>query len=176
MLIILRFISISLIAITGIVCINIIPASALHKTDHRFTIHGHVFNDQGAPSPGAEVAVRYKRGRIIKKTKTGFNGSYKLLLHLHNNALGIELTVIANKIEKELKVIFDSSDTKTKRMVEINFGAFQGTDKGSNKVTILGAASFVFMVIGACIIHSGRKKKKQKMKKEKRLRAKKKKL
>ena len=132
MLIILRFISISFIAITGILCINIISASALHKTDHRFTIHGHVFDDQGVPSSGTKVAVRYK-GRILTSTKTGFNGSYKILLHLHNNALGVELTVIVNKIEKKLKATFDPSDTKTERMVEINFGTFQVTDKGSNK-------------------------------------------
>ncbi len=174
MLNLLRLISIILIAMMGIAGVNIIPASATHEKDHRFTIHGHVYDDQGAASSKTLVVVKDNTGKALGKAKTGSNGSYKIPLHLHNEDLGKELIIVANNVEKKLTLSFDVSDAKTERMAKINFGTSQDTGKDSSLPTILGVISFVVLGIGAYFVYSGRKKKQQQQKKtEKKLKAKK---
>lgn len=161
MLNLLRLISIILITMMGIAGVNIIPASATHEKDHRYTVHGHVYDDQGVPSSRTLVVIKDKTGLVLKTAKTGFDGSYKILLHLHNKDLGKELIIAANNIEKKLKVTFNPSDAKTDRLAKVNFGPSQEAGKGLNLPIILGAIFFVVLAIGAYFVYSGRKKKQE---------------
>ena len=161
MLNILRLISIILIAVIGIASVNIIPASATHENDHRFTVYGRVLDDQGSASSKTMVVVKDNKDKVLGSAKTDSNGSYKILLHIHNEDFGREVLIVANKIEKKFKITFDTSNKSTERMATVNFGVSEETGKGPNQTVIIGAITFVVLAIGAYFVYSGRKKKEQ---------------
>ena len=148
----------------GIAVVNIIPASATHENDHRFTVYGRVFDDQGSASSRILVVVKDNKDKVLGSAKTGSNGSYKILLHIHNGDIGKEVLIIANKIEKKFKITFDPSNKSTERMATVNFGVSEDTGKGPNLAIISGAIFFVVLGIGAYFVYSGRKKKQQQQK------------
>ena len=149
-------------------------ALAEHEANHRFTISGYVYDDQGKALSNSAVVVRDISRTVIRSTKTSSNGAYRVKLHLHDEALGIKLFVTANEQEKEIKVDFDPYDTSTERVTEVNFGAYQEAEKGSNKGVIIGAVSFAVLLIGAYMIFSGKKKQQRKVTKGKKGKSKKK--
>ena len=166
---------ITLVVLMVIIAGTAIPVLALHENDHRYTVSGSVFNDQGEPVSKTTVVIRTTTGDVLGTGKTSSNGSYKILLHLHNAALGSKLIVSANKMEKEIEVIFDPYDFKTERMEEVNFGKVREIGGGSNRVIIIGAVFLVVLAVGAYVVFSGKKKKKQSMAKGKKGKSKKKK-
>lgn len=170
-----KFFSISLIAVIGMAGVYSTPASATHENDHRFTVHGRVLDDQGAASSRTSVVAKDDKETVLETTKTASDGSYKMVLHLHDSDLGKELIIIANKVEKKLKVNFNRSDKKSERRAEVNFGASQNIGKRPNKGAIMGGIAFVVLAIGAYFVYSGRNKKEQQEQKkaDKKLKAKK---
>ncbi len=156
-----------LFILMGVLDGSAMNALAEHEADHRFTISGYVYDDQGKPLSNTAVVVRDISSTVIGTTKTSSNGSYRVKLHLHDEALGIKLLVIANEKEKEIVVDFDPYDASTERVTEVNFGAFQETEESSNKGVIIGAVSFAVLLIGAYVIFSGKKKQQKKMTKGK---------
>lgn len=163
-----------LFILMGVLAGSAINALAEHEADHRFTISGYVYNDQGKPLSNSAVVVRDASRTVMKTTKTSANGAYRIKLHLHSGALGRKLLITADKTEKEIVVDFDPYDVSTERVTEVNFGAFQETEKRSNKGLIIGAVSFAVLLIGAYVILSGRKKKQKKVTKGKKGKSKKK--
>tara|TARA_B100000315_G_scaffold29647_1_gene25173 strand:+ start:2323 stop:2880 length:558 start_codon:yes stop_codon:yes gene_type:complete len=173
----LRLISIILIAMIGVAVVNITPASATHENDHRFTVYGRVFNDKGAASSRTLVVVKDNTDKALGSAETGSKGSYKILLHLHNEDRGKELTIIANNIEKKITLSFDVSDAKAERMAKVNFGISEDTDidKDSSRKIIFATIFFTVLGVGVYFIYSGRKKKEhqEQKKAENKLKAKK---
>ena len=170
-----KYIFIILFIVTAILKGGLKEVTALHEADHRFTIYGYVYDDQGKPLSNSTVVVRDTSRTVLETAKTSANGAYRVKLHLHDGALGRKLLVIANEKEKEILVDFDSYDVSTERETELNFGAFQKTEKSSNKKIIIGAVSFAVLLIGAYVIFSGKKKKQKKVAKGKKGKSKKKK-
>jgi hypothetical protein len=98
------------------------PASAMHETDHRFSVEGHVCDHTGRPVSDTQVIVKDAR---IPEGSTGYtdeNGYYKATLHLHNENHGDRIVVTARDEEKQTTAQFDSKDTHTERKAVVNFG------------------------------------------------------
>ncbi len=163
-----------LFILTGVLDGSAMNALAEHEADHRFTISGYVYDDQGKPVSNSAVVVRDVSSTVIGTTKTSSNGAYRVKLHLHDDALGRKLLVIANQKEKEIVVDFDPYDVSTERVTEVNFGSFQETEESTNNGIIIGAVSFAVLLIGAYVIFSGKKKQQKKVTKGKKGKSKKK--
>jgi len=98
------------------------PASAMHETDHRFSVEGHVCDQAGRPVSDTQVIVKDAR---IPEGATGYtdeNGYYKATLHLHNENHGDRIVISALDQEQQTTAQFDSKDAHTERKAVINFG------------------------------------------------------
>lgn len=104
--------------------------SAMHETDHRFTISGYVYDKQGKPVGDARVHVRDLKDQTVDAVTTYTDGSgyYKALIHLHNGNVGdpIQVTAIEEKLgleeAKTVRAEFSASDVKTERQTTVNIG------------------------------------------------------
>ena len=81
-----------LFILIGVVDGSAMNALAEHEADHRFTISGYVYDDQGKALSNTAVVVRDISNTVIKSTKTSTNGAYRFKLHLHNDNLGMKIT------------------------------------------------------------------------------------
>lgn len=100
---------------------------AMHATDHRFTVWGHVADEGGRPLSGVKVTVRDARLPDAVTTLTHRDGSYEAVLHLHNDNVGDEVVVAAGDRIQRIRATFNPSDVHTERKTEVNFGsAIQG--------------------------------------------------
>jgi hypothetical protein len=106
------------------------PASAMHETDHRFTVSGYVYDKQGKPVGDARIHVRDLRDQTVEAvtTYTDGTGYYKAVLHLHNGNAGdpVQVTAIAEKLgleeAKTVRAGFSPDDVKTEREMTVHIG------------------------------------------------------
>jgi hypothetical protein len=121
------------LSVAGLVTVEIggpWPASALHETDHRFTVSGYVYDKQGKPVRDARVYVKDLRDQKIEPvtTYTDGTGYYKAVLHLHNENVGdpVQVTAIEEKrgLEeaKTVRAEFSPNDQTTERRTTVNIG------------------------------------------------------
>tara|TARA_B100000315_G_C14580969_1_gene590450 strand:- start:1756 stop:2205 length:450 start_codon:yes stop_codon:yes gene_type:complete len=96
---------------------------ALHEIDHRFTISGHVRDNQGAAQSGESVVVKDTAGGILGKATSGPSGFYSIRLHLHNEDIGRKFEVSTKTQTQPLQIKFDPDNVKDERTVEVNFGS-----------------------------------------------------
>lgn len=112
----------------GWVCLvifGLVPsgAEATHEADHRFTIYGHVRDQDGTAVQDAKVTVVDTRIGDGSTAFTDRHGYYEVLLHLHNDNLGDEIRVTTQNESKTVIATFDSDDKMTERKVQVDFGA-----------------------------------------------------
>jgi len=100
-----------------------LPSSAMHETDHRFTVEGYVCGPDGQPMKDQAVSVKDARVDVRASAVTDDQGYYKATLHLHNDNRGDPIVVTAQDQEKKATALFDVKDVKTERKVTVNFGA-----------------------------------------------------
>ena len=98
-------------------------AFGTHEADHRFTVYGTVYDDQGQPAPDVKVFVVDVRVDQGVTAFTDRSGKYEALLHLHNADLGDEIVVTALKERKTVRADFNPKDKSTPRKVRLDFGA-----------------------------------------------------
>ena len=95
---------------------------ALHEIDHRFTVEGRVCGDDGQGLEGVKVVVKDARVSVGASGTTDEEGSYKVILHLHNDNQGDPLLIKALDWEKKAKVDIDAQDIETERVITVNLG------------------------------------------------------
>jgi hypothetical protein len=106
------------------------PASAMHETDHRFTVSGYVYDKQGKPVGDARVHVRDLRDQTVEAvtTYTDGTGYYKAVIHLHNGNAGdpVQVTAVEEKLgleeTKTVRAGFSPDDVKTERQMTVHIG------------------------------------------------------
>src|SRR5919202_5428823 len=99
------------------------PTWAMHETDHRFIVEGHVCDQAGQPIPDTQVIIKDAR---VSEGATGYTddrGYYKAILHLHNDNLGDRILVKAGVQEQHTTAQFDPKDVHTERKAVVNFGS-----------------------------------------------------
>lgn len=69
-----------------------------------------------------DVLVKDTKISYGQVVKTGGDGYYKAIFHLHNDNLGDPLLVEARGERQELKVEFDPKDLESERKILVNFG------------------------------------------------------
>ena len=95
---------------------------ALHEIDHRFTVEGRVCGDDGQGLEGVKVVVKDARVSVGASGTTDEEGSYKVILHLHNDNQGDPILIKALNLEESAKVDFDPKDINTERVITVNLG------------------------------------------------------
>ena len=128
-------------------------ASAMHETDHRFTVSGYVYDKQGHPVGDARVHVRDLRDQKIESvtTYTDGTGYYKAVLHLHNDNAGdpVQVTAIEEKRgleeEKTARAEFSPNDRQTERQTTVHLGP---VPEGLSP----GAAGYTRYIIGGTLV------------------------
>ncbi len=105
--------------------------SAMHETDHRFSVSGYVYDKQGKPVGDARVHVRDLSDQTVEAVTTYTDGSgyYKAVIHLHNGNAGdpVQVTAIEEKLgleeAKTVRAEFSPNDLKTERQATLHIGA-----------------------------------------------------
>ena len=133
----------------GALALSLLVAPAVfgtHEPDHRFTVYGTVYDDQGRPTPDVKVFVVDTRVDQGVTAFTGRNGKYEALLHLHDADLGNEIVVTALKERKTVRVEFNPKDKTTPRKVRLDFGA---PGVGSSGVGLSGTVIVLMVALVA---------------------------
>lgn len=99
------------------------PALAMHEVDHRFSVEGYVCGPNGRPTPDVQVIVKDVRVSEGASAYTDDRGYFKATLHLHNENRGDPILVRAVNEERRLTAHFDPNDSRTERIVSVNFGS-----------------------------------------------------
>lgn len=139
------------------------PAEALHETDHRFSVEGHICGNDGKPLADVEVIIKDPRIGEGKAASTDSDGYYKATLHLHNENYLDPIHVSALDEKKEVRAEFDPKDKSTERIVTVNLGApCQSSGEGIPHWVYYGAgAGLVAVVVGLVRIGVNRKRRRQ---------------
>lgn len=95
---------------------------ATHETDHRFTVYGYVRNTKGVAVQDAKVMVVDTRIGEGSTAFTDHSGYYEVLLHLHNQNLGDEITITTPEETKTVAATFDPNDMTTERRLQVDLG------------------------------------------------------
>ena len=131
-----------LVLVIGVViaCV-ILPgpvARATHETSHRFTIFGTVRDGRsfpGQPLPGREIRFLHAKtdepweivdtqGNPRPRVTTDREGSYSVILHVHDANLGATVKIVVDGTLKELVLTFDPRDQRTERRTRVDIVVF----------------------------------------------------
>ena len=108
---------------------------ATHETNHRFTVYGYVRDAKGSAIQDAKVMVVDNRIGEGATAFTDRSGYYEVLLHLHNQNLGDEVSITTPDETKTINASFDPADMATERKVQVDFGPMP-TEKPSSPITL----------------------------------------
>jgi hypothetical protein len=145
------------VGLTGLLTLGIgAPwmAFAMHETDHRFTVSGYVYDNQGTPVKDARVHVRDLRDQKVEGVTTYTDGSgyYKGVLHLHNDNAGdpVQVTAIEEKLgfeeSKTVRAAYSAADLTTERQATVDIGPVpEGRARGTDDF-------WRYLVVGTVII------------------------
>ena len=139
-------------------------AVATHEAHHRFTVFGYVRDDHGIPTANVRVIIVDKRLDRANTTFSDGEGYYEGMIHIHNEDLGDEITVMAGDQQKTIRAEFDPEDTSSERRVQVDFGAPPSASSAeqSDPRLIYGVAALVVLSIVVAIGASRFRKKNQK--------------
>lgn len=122
---------------------------ATHEADHRFKVEGYVCGEGGAGVSNIDVLVKDTRISSGQVVKTGDDGYYKAMFHLHNDNLGDPLLIEAKGEQKNLKIEFDPKDLESERKVRVDFGS--GCGGGNSPSWVWWGGGAVLLVAGGAI-------------------------
>ncbi|MCP9472851.1 MAG: hypothetical protein NNA30_08990 [Nitrospira sp.] len=133
--------------------------SATHEADHRFTVDGYVCGVDGKGVSDIDVLVKDTKIAYGQVVKTGSDGYYKAIFHLHNDNLGDPILIEARGEQQNHKVQFDPKDLESERKIRVNFGT--GCEASDSPpwfwmgmgVMVVGVGALV----GMKVVRSGRK-------------------
>ena len=87
--------------------------------EHRFTVFGKVrlaTSFPGKPLPNKEIKiVATETKAILAVATTDENGGYSVILHVHNQALGMKVEISSSGAQETLELKFDPSDMSIER-------------------------------------------------------------
>ena len=128
------------------------PVWATHDTQHRYTVFGHVRDEQGKPLQNVRVIVI--DNRLEEEGGTVFtdgNGYYEQLLHLHNDNFGDEIVIKAGDQEKKINAAFNVQDRNTERKALVDFGPTEIQVRTAQRWRYFGYGAAAVLIIGALI-------------------------
>ncbi|NKB82453.1 MAG: c-type cytochrome [Nitrospirales bacterium] len=97
------------------------PVFVKSNVQHGFTVFGYVRDVKGRPAVGVEVhAMPQKKGGHGASAKTNDSGYYEIFIHMHNEDVGVSVTVTAQSATGEFVAEYDPSDKVTKRQQSVD--------------------------------------------------------
>ncbi len=97
------------------------PVFVKSNVEHGFIVFGYVRDAAGKPVPGIEVHVMpKKKGGHDAKGKTNVSGYYEIFMHMHNEDVGVTVSVSAQNSTKEFVTEYDPNDKVTKRQKSLD--------------------------------------------------------
>lgn len=91
------------------------PASATHKTDHRYTVWGEITYEDGTPASEVTVRLLVKDGAPMGEVSTDEQGRYRILLHVHNEDVYKVFDMRVNNVTRKVRLLFNPNDRQTER-------------------------------------------------------------
>jgi len=123
---------------------------ATHETDHRFTVYGYVRDAKGTAVQDAKVMVVDNRLGEGATAFTDPSGYYEVLLHLHNENMGDEISITTPDETKTVTATFDPKDMTTERKLQVDFGALP-SEKPSSPATLWMYGAGAALIIAAFV-------------------------
>lgn len=126
----------ALLMFVALAVLLILPQAAFadHEPNHRFMVKGTVLDEQGDPFANEEVVVTDTVIGLTTTVRTNGSGVYTARLHLHDENVGDELTVIAAGEVARSDAKFDPNDHTKERVQTINV-TVKGKDAPAKKKT-----------------------------------------
>lgn len=93
---------------------------ATHAPDHRFVVLGYVLDEQGQPRRGVPVVVTRLKTGLRYPTRSGPDGFYLVVVHLHDEDVGEPLAVETPGARGEITVRFDPGDPRSERGTRVD--------------------------------------------------------
>jgi hypothetical protein len=132
-------------------------------------VEGYVCGRDGKGISDTDVLVKDTKVSYGQVVKTGGDGYYKAMFHLHNDNLGDPLLIEARGEQQNLKVEFDPKDLESERKIRVNFGT--GCEMSGPPVWLWwgGGATIATAgtIIGLKLVRSQRKHERGKRKSQK---------
>ena len=97
------------------------PTEATHEVTHRYVVLGYVRDGIDRPLPGIEVQVTRENTGLVYRERTGPDGLYLVIVHLHDEDLLDRLSVRAGRGAIRIEARFDPRDTSAVRGTRVDF-------------------------------------------------------
>lgn len=97
---------------------NALPS---HEPDHRYTVFGEVRTTEGTPLPNASVRITGIGGKPLGQGVSDDSGRYRIVLHLHNQDLGLRFWISVETRTQTATVTFNPSNPRAAREHRIDF-------------------------------------------------------
>jgi len=97
------------------------PADATHEVTHRYVVLGHVWDGAGRPVPGTEVQVTRGKTALVYQKRTGPDGLYVVIVHLHDDDLLERLEVRTREAALSIEVRFNPLNVRAERGTRVDF-------------------------------------------------------
>ena len=136
---------------------------ATHETHHRYTVYGYVRDAKGSAIQDAKVMVVDARLGEGSTAFTDRSGYYEVLLHLHNENMGDEISITTPDETKKINATFNPADMTTERKVQVDFGPIP-TEEPSSPSTVWMYGAGAALLIAAFLywgVYSRKKLKSQ---------------
>jgi hypothetical protein len=97
------------------------PAEATHEVTHRYVVLGYVRDGTDRPVPGIEVRVTRENTGLVYRERTGPDGLYMVIVHLHDEDLLDRLDVRAGQAAIHIEARFDPLNVRAERATRVDF-------------------------------------------------------
>jgi hypothetical protein len=126
-----------------------------HEPNHRYTIRGVVQDSAGNPLSNVEVTASDTKIGLTERVITNQKGEYSIQLHVHNENLGDPLTVSANGIHYEGKILFEAGDVSTERIFALNLKGDTWTEGELTKSTGIDLTTIGIVAVLLILLYLG---------------------
>ena len=105
------------------------PAEATHEVTHRYVVLGYVRDGAGRPAPGTEVRVTREKTALVSRGRTGPDGLYVVIVHLHDEDLLDRLEVRTGEAAIRVEACFNPLNVRAERGTRVDFAAAKAVER-----------------------------------------------
>lgn len=106
-----------------------VRAAATHAVDHRYVVVGYVRDAAGKPIRQALVRVVREKTGLAFEAKTGADGFYVVIVHLHDDDVLDLLVVNVGRAAIRIEARFNPLNVRRHRGTRVDFIAGEGRER-----------------------------------------------
>ena len=104
-------------------------AAATHAVDHRYLVLGYVHDGAGKPIRQAVVRVVREKTGLAYEVRTGADGFYVVIVHLHDDDVLDPLLVNVGRAAIRIEARFNPLNVRSPRGTRVDFVARVGRER-----------------------------------------------